>query len=42
MRLLVCGAAGFIGSNFTRPRPRENGDRVVALDKLTYGAARLA
>jgi dTDP-glucose 4,6-dehydratase len=36
MRLLVCGGAGFIGSNFTRLRLRENGDRVVVLDKLTY------
>src|ERR1022692_1955534 len=36
MRLLVCGGAGFIGSNFTRLRLRENGDQVVVLDKLTY------
>jgi dTDP-glucose 4,6-dehydratase len=36
MRLLVCGGAGFIGSNFVRLRLRENGDRVVVLDKLTY------
>ena len=36
MRLLVCGGAGFIGSNFTRLRLRENGDEVVVLDKLTY------
>jgi dTDP-glucose 4,6-dehydratase len=36
MRLLVCGGAGFIGSNFTRLRLREHGDQVVVLDKLTY------
>jgi dTDP-glucose 4,6-dehydratase len=36
MKLLVCGGAGFIGSNFTRLRLRENGDEVVVLDKLTY------
>ncbi len=36
MRLLICGGAGFIGSNFVRLRLRENGDEVVVLDKLTY------
>jgi dTDP-glucose 4,6-dehydratase len=36
MRLLVCGAAGFIGSNFVRVRLRDHGDDVVVLDKLTY------
>jgi dTDP-glucose 4,6-dehydratase len=36
MKLLVCGGAGFIGSNFVRLRLRENGDEVVVLDKLTY------
>jgi len=36
MRLLVCGGAGFIGSNFVRLRLREHGDQVVVLDKLTY------
>ena len=36
MRLLVCGGAGFIGSNFVRLRVREEGDEVVVLDKLTY------
>jgi dTDP-glucose 4,6-dehydratase len=36
MRLLVCGGAGFIGSNFVRLRLRESGDEVVVLDKLTY------
>jgi dTDP-glucose 4,6-dehydratase len=36
MRLLVCGGAGFIGSNFVRVRLRDQGDEVVVLDKLTY------
>jgi dTDP-glucose 4,6-dehydratase len=36
MRLLACGGAGFIGSNFVRQRLREHGDEVVVLDKLTY------
>jgi dTDP-glucose 4,6-dehydratase len=36
MKLLVCGGAGFIGSNFVRLRLREQGDQVVVLDKLTY------
>ncbi len=37
MRLLVTGAAGFIGSNFARYWVREHpDDRVVALDLLTY------
>jgi len=36
MKLLVCGGAGFIGSNFVRLRLREHGDAVVVLDKLTY------
>ena len=36
MKLLVCGGAGFIGSNFARLRRREHGDEVVVLDKLTY------
>jgi dTDP-glucose 4,6-dehydratase len=36
MRLLVCGGAGFIGSNFVRVRLREQGDDMVVLDKLTY------
>jgi dTDP-glucose 4,6-dehydratase len=36
MKLLVCGGAGFIGSNFVRLRLREHGDEVVVLDKLTY------
>jgi len=36
MKLLVCGGAGFIGSNFARIRARDHGDEVVVLDKLTY------
>jgi dTDP-glucose 4,6-dehydratase len=36
VRLLVCGGAGFIGSNFVRIRVRDHGDEVVVLDKLTY------
>ncbi len=40
MRLLVCGGAGFIGSNFVRVRLREHGDDVVVLDKLTYAGRR--
>jgi len=40
MKLLVCGGAGFIGSNFVRLRLRERGDEVVVLDKLTYAGRR--
>jgi dTDP-glucose 4,6-dehydratase len=40
MRLLVCGGAGFIGSNFVRQRATEFGDDVVVLDKLTYAGRR--
>jgi dTDP-glucose 4,6-dehydratase len=36
LKLLVCGGAGFIGSNFVRTRLREHGDEVIVLDKLTY------
>ena len=36
MKLLVCGGAGFIGSNFARLRASEQGDEIVVLDKLTY------
>ncbi len=36
MKLLVCGGAGFIGSNFARQRVIEHGDAVTVLDKLTY------
>jgi len=38
--LLVCGGAGFIGSNFVRQRVDEHGDEVVVLDKLTYAGRR--
>lgn len=41
MRLLVTGAAGFIGSNFVRYwLGRRPDDRVVALDLLTYAGDR--
>ena len=41
MRLLVTGAAGFIGSNFGRYwLARHPGDHVVALDLLTYAGDR--
>jgi dTDP-glucose 4,6-dehydratase len=36
MKLLVCGAAGFIGSTFVELRVREHGDEITVLDKLTY------
>jgi dTDP-glucose 4,6-dehydratase len=40
VKLLVCGGAGFIGSNFARIRVRDHGDEVVVLDKLTYAGRR--
>ncbi|MEA2355734.1 MAG: dTDP-glucose 4,6-dehydratase [Solirubrobacteraceae bacterium] len=40
MRLLVCGGAGFIGSNFVRVRLRSTDDEIVVLDKLTYAGRR--
>jgi dTDP-glucose 4,6-dehydratase len=40
MKLLVCGGAGFIGSNFVRQRLSDHGDEVVVLDKLTYAGRR--
>jgi dTDP-glucose 4,6-dehydratase len=41
MRLLVTGAAGFIGANFVRYWTRTNpSDAVVALDALTYAGVR--
>jgi dTDP-glucose 4,6-dehydratase len=40
MRLLVCGGAGFIGSNFVRQRVHDHGDEVTVLDKLTYAGRR--
>jgi dTDP-glucose 4,6-dehydratase len=40
VKLLVCGGAGFIGSNFVRLRVRDHGDEVVVLDRLTYAGRR--
>jgi dTDP-glucose 4,6-dehydratase len=41
MRLLVCGGAGFIGSNYVRRRVETHpGDSVRVLDKLTYAGRR--
>jgi dTDP-glucose 4,6-dehydratase len=40
MRLLVCGGAGFIGSNFVRLRLKDQGDEITVLDKLTYAGRR--
>jgi dTDP-glucose 4,6-dehydratase len=40
VRLLVCGGAGFIGSNFVRRRLRSSPDDLVVLDKLTYAGRR--
>ena len=41
MRMLVTGAAGFIGSNFVRHwGERHPGDHVVAYDLLTYAGVR--
>jgi len=40
MKLLVCGGAGFIGSNFVRSRLRAGDDEIVVLDKLTYAGRR--
>jgi dTDP-glucose 4,6-dehydratase len=40
MKLLVCGGAGFIGSNFVRQRLASTDDELVVLDKLTYAGRR--
>ncbi len=40
MRLIVTGAAGFIGSTYVRLVVEERGDDVVVLDKLTYAGRR--
>jgi dTDP-glucose 4,6-dehydratase len=40
MKVLVCGGAGFIGSNFVRQRLHTTDDAVVVLDKLTYAGRR--
>jgi dTDP-glucose 4,6-dehydratase len=39
MKVLVCGGAGFIGSNFVRIREAA-GDTITVLDKLTYAGRR--
>jgi dTDP-glucose 4,6-dehydratase len=39
VKLLVCGGAGFIGSNFVRIRLAQ-GDEITVLDKLTYAGRR--
>lgn len=39
MKVLVCGGAGFIGSNFVRVREAA-GDEITVLDKLTYAGRR--
>ena len=39
MKVLVCGGAGFIGSNFVRIREAA-GDEITVLDKLTYAGRR--
>ena len=41
MKLLVCGGAGFIGSNFVRRRLAATDDSIVVLDKLTYAGNHL-
>jgi dTDP-glucose 4,6-dehydratase len=40
MRILVTGAAGFIGSNFVRNRLERGSDELVAYDLLTYAGVR--
>jgi dTDP-glucose 4,6-dehydratase len=40
VRLLVTGAAGFIGSTFVERRLRATGDAVTVVDKLTYAGDR--
>ena len=40
MKLLVTGAAGFIGSTYARIVTEERGDDVTVLDKLTYAGRR--
>jgi dTDP-glucose 4,6-dehydratase len=40
MRLLVCGGAGFIGSNFVHHRLNTSDDTIIVLDKLTYAGRR--
>jgi len=38
--ILVCGGAGFIGSNFVLHALEQTDARVIALDKLTYAGSR--
>jgi dTDP-glucose 4,6-dehydratase len=40
MRVLVTGAAGFIGSTYVRMLLEQGGDEAVVLDKLTYAGRR--
>ena len=40
MKILVTGAAGFIGSTFVRVLLERGEDEVVVLDKLTYAGRR--
>jgi dTDP-glucose 4,6-dehydratase len=40
MRLLVTGAAGFIGSTYVRVALESGADEIVVLDKLTYAGRR--
>src|SRR3954452_22140593 len=40
MKLLVCGGAGFIGSDIVHHHVGAHGDAVVVLDKLTYAGRR--
>src|SRR5579862_4888595 len=37
--ILVCGGAGFIGSNFVRHVVRQTDARVIVLDKLSYAGS---
>ena len=40
MKILVTGAAGFIGSTYVRVALESGGDEIVVLDKLTYAGRR--
>jgi dTDP-glucose 4,6-dehydratase len=41
VKILVCGGAGFIGSDFVRRRLTQTSDSIVVLDKLTYAGNRV-